>query len=308
MSKSQHIRRNAKTLKEGIAKAEKVRSVQGRRTDGMVSIKPRLIEMRPELFQMREFSFGLRHTDLEHVKKLERLSKIHGELDAPVVIKLGGKWVCVDGHHRLEAYKRAGRKDPITCEWFAGTVQEAVDELIRLNTKDRRNVTQQERLENAWQHVLMGGYSKAEIVELCGVADGSVSAMRRIKKVYDDKNDIRSKLFRKELGFPLEETRWMQARLAFAGVKPKERDDEENAAKLARRLHSRMTNLLSRDPAVTARALTLYDPALPQALTKAWQQTDPRLKDPDDDDEGSSARASRPLPKGWKPGDPLPDP
>ena len=306
MTKQRYVRRTAKALQTGIADAEMSRSVRERLADGMVSIKPSKIKTRPELFQVREFAFGLKHTDKEHVKKLERAIGMVGELDPPVVIKIGGEWVCVDGHHRIEAYAKAGWRQPINCVWFGGTVQEAVIELMRLNSKDRLNVPQRDRLEMAWKLELLGKHSKAEIVKLCGVAEGSVAKMRVIKKLYADKNDIGAKLFRKRLGGILEESSWANARLAYAGVEPTARDDEERAAKLARRLGARMTNLLSREPRITARALTIYDPDLPSALIEAWNEQDPRLGEVDAEEQAPSQQG-RPLPIGWKPGDPLPN-
>jgi len=281
MAKQRYVKRTAKALREGIANAEKYRSVRERPADGVVSVKPFQIKTRPELFQVREFSFGLRQTDNGHVKKLIRAIGMVGELDPPVVIKIGTEWICIDGHHRLEAYAKAGRRDLIKCVWFGGTVKEAVAESMRLNSKDRLNVPQPDRLETAWKLELLGDYSKAEIVTLCGVGEGTVAKMRVIRKLYADKNDSGAKLFRKRLGGPLEESSWANARLVYAGVEPKERDDEEKAATLAKRLNARMTNLLSRDPRITARALAMYDPSLPEALMEAWNEQDPRLEEAD---------------------------
>jgi hypothetical protein len=65
-----------------------------------------------------------------------------GELDPVVVIKLkeyadnpytgersellGRCWIIVDGHHRLEAYRKNKHEKPILCEWFDGTAREAM--------------------------------------------------------------------------------------------------------------------------------------------------------------------------------------
>jgi hypothetical protein len=281
MGKNEYVKRTAKMLKKQMAIAERARSVKNRPADGIVYLKPTSIKMRPELFQVREFSYGLRNVDKGHVTKLERAIGTVGELDPPVVIKLGREWVCVDGHHRIEAYKRAASWKQIKCNWFGGTVREAVDESMLLNSKDRLNVPQPDRMEAAWKRVILDMGSKADIVKLCGVGEGSIAAMRRIKKAYEA-SDAGGELFRKRLSVKLDEATWMNARLTFAGVEAKEIDDEERAAKLARSLHSRMTNLLSRDPGVTARALRLYDPELPRALAEAWAEQDPRLDDTKD--------------------------
>src|SRR6185437_8324462 len=120
---------SAKEFKEALVKAEQQLSTDGRRADpaATVELLPSEIEMRPELFQPREFSFGLKETDPNHVKRLARAVGIQGELDPIVVIKLGKRFVCVDGHHRLAAYEVERWATPIRCEWFGGTVREAVD-------------------------------------------------------------------------------------------------------------------------------------------------------------------------------------
>jgi Recombinase/ParB-like nuclease domain len=46
---------------------------------------------------------------------------IDGELDPVLVIRLGKEWVCVDGHHRIAAYRLRKHKKPIRCEWFTGS-------------------------------------------------------------------------------------------------------------------------------------------------------------------------------------------
>jgi hypothetical protein len=228
------------------------------------------IKLKPELFQPREFSYGFREVDKDHVKKLKRSIDALGELDPIVVVKLGRNWVCVDGHHRLAAYRAAGWHGLIKCEWFGGNVREAMDESMSRNKKDRLNVPQADKLEEAWKRVLLGNWSKSQIVTLCGVGDGTVAFMRRVAAAYQD-DDKFAKEFRRRLGGHLTETSWAQARLAFNGIEPKEIGAETEAAKLAKRISARLTDLLSRDPAITARALMLYDPELPERLMEAWK-------------------------------------
>jgi hypothetical protein len=94
---------SAKELETELAKAGRQLNTKGRPKHATVERHPSEIRMRPELFQPREFSFGLRETDQDHVKKLARIISIQGELDPIAVIKLGAKFVCVDGHDRLAA-------------------------------------------------------------------------------------------------------------------------------------------------------------------------------------------------------------
>ncbi|MCW5701755.1 MAG: ParB-like nuclease domain-containing protein, partial [Bradyrhizobium sp.] len=68
-----------------------------------VNVMPANITTRLELFQPRRFSAGLREVDPKHVKDLATRITRKGDLNPVLVIKLGGCWVVVDGHHRLAA-------------------------------------------------------------------------------------------------------------------------------------------------------------------------------------------------------------
>jgi hypothetical protein len=278
---------NAQKLQEALEKAERQLTRRPEGAGAIVEMHPSEIQVRPELFQPREFSFGLHKTDEDHVKKLARAIGIQGELDPIVVIKLGKRFVCVDGHHRLEAYKSEKWTRTIRCEWFAGSVREAVDESVSRNAKDRLNFLQADRLEQAWKRVLLGWGSKAQIVQLFGVGDGTVAHMRRVMLRGREKSELGNE-FRRQLGLSLMETSWAQAKLVYQGAEATEVDDELRAERLARRINSRLTNLLSRDPKVTARALELYDPKLPKGLTEAWGTPNPIAGIAEGDDAGEA--------------------
>src|SRR5512144_469541 len=99
-----------------------------------VQISLSQITTRPELFQPRGFVNGA--LDKTHVKKLARRIATKGELDPPLVVKIGRKWICVDGHHRIAAYvdqRWQGHYGTVRCHWFAGSVRDAVDESVRRN-------------------------------------------------------------------------------------------------------------------------------------------------------------------------------
>lgn len=266
----------AKARKEALEEAEAI-LVRPKPTNATeLRIAPSRIKTKPVLFQPRELSYGMRNVDPEHVKKLKRAAEIaEGALDPMLVIKLGKDWVCVDGHHRLAAYGEDHAAVP--CEWFAGTVREAVDQSMALNKKDKLPVPQQDRLEEGWKRTLLNQGSKREVRLLCGVSEGTVAQMRRVKE-QAQAQDAGGKLFRERLGAAspkqglqkLMETSWSMAKLMHLGVDDKEVSEELAAARLARRINARLTNTLSRDPEVTARALRLYDPELPEKLMEAW--------------------------------------
>jgi ParB-like nuclease domain len=260
---------NAKVLKDAVTTAEQQLE---RPPDGKaktIKLRPAEITTRPELFQPREFSMGLREVDPRHVKKLRKAARIKGELKDPiVVVKLGGVWTCVDGHHRLEAYRKEKRTEPIKCEWFGGTLREAVDESVARNEVYKLPMGHADRFEAAWKRVLLDWGSKADIVALCGVGEGTVAMMRRVKRRYSEANKWAEE-FRARLGRPLMECSWSTARMAYLMSEPVDTSKEKRAAKLARQLVNRMTDTLSRDPVVTAKALELYDPELVEPLAEA---------------------------------------
>jgi hypothetical protein len=281
----------ARARKEALEEAEALLVRPGPTDATELRIEPRRIRTRPVLFQPREFSYGGHNVDPEHVKKLKRAAEIaEGDLDAMLVIKLGPDWVCVDGHHRLAAYGNGHGAVP--CEWFPGTVGEAVDQSMALNKKDKLAVPQKDRLEEAWKRTLLGHGSKREVRLLCGVSEGVVAHMRRVRETAQAQ-DAGGNLFRERLGASsprqglqkLMDTSWSMAKLQFLGVDQKEITDETLAARLASAIHGRLTNRLSRDPAITARALRLYDPELPEKLMEAWgRPRNPYEAAKDDDD------------------------
>ena len=246
------------------------------------------ITTRTELFQPRGFFSGLHELDMNYVRnKVGREIHIKGELDPVLVIKLGNAWVCVDGHHRLEAYKVNKWKQPITCEWFPGSVRDAVDESIRRNLVVKLEVTQTDRLEEAWRRVVLKWGSKAEIRKLCVVSDGILGKMRRAFAMFTGTDGVAKKL-RQSLGKPLEKARWREVHATYLGIETKEFDEHEAAAKLARSIRSRLHDRLSRKPEVTALALAIYDPTLPEKLRPHFEALGeaPQTDDTDEQELG----------------------
>jgi ParB-like chromosome segregation protein Spo0J len=262
---------SARELELAVVKAER----QLKRPKGpneTVLLMPSEIKTRAELFQVREFSFGMRETDPDHVKTLTHNIGIHGELDPITVIKLGTKYVIVEGHHRLAAYKSAPWIQPIKCMWFPGSVREAIDESMKANAKDRLNVPLADKAEHAWKRTLLGWGSKAEVAKLCGVSESTIAHMRRLVRLAKEDSEEGAQ-FRRSTGGRdgLMDTSWYQAKLAALGLAPERIDEQEQAERLARRMRARLDDLLSRNPKITARAVRLYDPELPKKLTEAWQ-------------------------------------
>jgi ParB-like nuclease domain len=214
------------------------------------------IKTQTELFQPRSFFMGSYELDLGFVTKLKREIGIRGALDPLLVIKLGHQFICLDGHHRLEAYKRLEWKLPITCDWFSGTIRQAVDETIRRNSILKLPMSQPDKLDAAWKRTVLGWGSKAEIKKLCGVSESLIAKMRRVVRRYHEDSDA-GRLFRERLGagLKIEDVPWGHAHAAYHDFDQKEVNQEDAAAKLAKRIHSSFSDYLSLDPEVTALAL-----------------------------------------------------
>ena len=230
-----------------------------------VSIRTSEIKERLELFQPREFSYGARSVDPEWVKELARRMGIQGELDPVLVIRIGKDWVCVDGHHRIAAYRLRNHKKAIKCEWFNGTPAQAVDESIRRNNKDTLPIQPADCREEVWPRVLLDQGSKKEISQACGVGPSTVANMRKAKRRYED-----DPKFAARVGRPLMETSWGIMLLADRDIAEDEDDLDARAARLARTIRNRLSDLLMKDPVVTAHALAKYHKHLPRTLMDVW--------------------------------------
>src|ERR1700733_12866220 len=164
-----------------------------------VEVKPQDSRERLELFQPRRPGWGTRTLDTQHVNNLKRRVTRKGELDPVVVVKFatvnpytgeidGDEWVVVDGHHRLEAYRKAKHTKPIKCQWFPGSVREAMDVSVQRNEKVHLPIDQGDKHEAAWTRTVLDwngtgwSSSKEQVVTLTGCSDGYVGVMRRTFK------------------------------------------------------------------------------------------------------------------------------
>ncbi len=217
-----------------------------------------------------------------------------GELDPILVVKLGRFWVCVDGHHRLEAYSQRKWEGTIKADWFAGTVREAVAESLRRNEVDKLEMSSKDRFEAAWQRTVLGWGSAPEVSLEANVSLRLAYYMQEVRDAYHG-TGLTAASLRSKLG-PLEDNTWGAARSAYLGLDGgEERSLQEKAATLANQLTKKMTNFLSRDPEVTALALKLYDRDLPQPLVGHLKAHVMQVGD--DDDDGDEALELPTVPK-----------
>ncbi len=138
-------------------------------------------------FRLSAGVFQPRHRmDDFHTKDLVKALRREGQLDPILVIQLGKHPYVVDGHHRLEAYRKVKFDGLIPVTYFEGSVQAAILAAGQFNTRAKLQMSNWERQDFAWRLVVMGNASKSEIVKAAGVSDGQVGTMRRVKKILGD--------------------------------------------------------------------------------------------------------------------------
>ena len=131
-----------------------------------------------------------------HVDDLMRAVKSKRVIAPLLVLRIGEKGFLLDGHHRLKAYKEVDAKQRVPCEFFDGTVAQAVLEARRGNSETKLAMSTTQKLDDAWKLVKMvkagaakvGGkveyhFSKAEIVAASDVAKGTVGNMRKALEI-----------------------------------------------------------------------------------------------------------------------------
>lgn len=225
------------------------------------------IGIMPEVFQPRSREDFARYE--AHVQTLMNAAMFASDnvLEAIEVWWSGAQWLVLDGHHRFEAYQRLRKKKKgakrIPVRAFAGSLHEAIMETTRHNTKDKLPMTKEEKVNRAWQMVLIGqDYSKREIAEACTVGTSTISRMRarleELKQLYPDtwEEDIDDLSWKEVMNFD---------------AKPRDFDEdwqEKLAIDWARRLTKTFGNKPANQPETFARALEIHSPHLLKQLSE----------------------------------------
>lgn len=146
-----------------------------------------------ELFQPRDLGTDTGSKE-QHIRTL--MDAIYSEsgnrLDPVVVWWSGLRWFVLDGHHRLEAYKRVNdhgrvKINQIPVKIFEGDLVAAMSEATRLNSKDKLAMTKDDKYNRAWLFVAMDrGLSKREISKICKIGSATVARMRsKLKEIQE---------------------------------------------------------------------------------------------------------------------------
>jgi hypothetical protein len=186
-----------------------------------------------------------------HLSDLASAIGREGMLDPVEVIQIGPQAVLIEGHHRMEAYRRAGITEGIPVVYFKGTVADAVAESGRANTRAKLPMPLRERNDYAWKLVKLGRHSIKETASAANISERQVAIMRKVAKALGD------------AAFGYE--RWMPALQASKGIAPltwepdeiearKEAQAQDYAERLSKAFYTKLTN----NPEIAARALALH--------------------------------------------------
>lgn len=186
-----------------------------------------------------------------HVHELAGIAKSGRMLEALEVIQIGQTAYLVDGHHRMEAYRRAKVVEPVPVTYFAGTIEEAVLESGRANSRAKLTMSNQERQDYAWRLVKMGGYKGAQIIAASSISLRQVAAMRKVLKALGEE------------AFDCDA--WWKARNLAVGKAGLPLSDDELEERLeaqaidyANRMAKTFSTKLAQNPELAARALNIY--------------------------------------------------
>lgn len=143
---------------------------------------------REDVFQTRQFHYT-KARSVQHVKGLTSQLRTKKRLAPIWVWKAGGRFIVLDGHHRLAAYKavaamkKAGK--PLThipVKVFDGSKQAAYDWAVSQNVEDKENMNYDDKMEAGWRRVVVGVDSRKEIAEKSGISQRTASTMRESRK------------------------------------------------------------------------------------------------------------------------------
>lgn len=204
------------------------------------------IETEPDVFQPRG-SQRLNEYHIEELRKALQRSPTK-TLDPVTIIAIGDRNVLVDGHHRIEAYRRERLETAVAIRYFDGSVLDALGAAGRENAKARLGMSKAECSEWAWRLVTMGPgkFTREQIAQASGVSVRTVATMRKRWK---------------GVGKPTPESRprWSEVLSGRAGQQVDYDEQEVRMEEAANRMAERISKAaglgLYRDQKVTAMAL-----------------------------------------------------
>ena len=231
------------------------------------------IKTAPDVFQPRLWGGSEKHVQ-ELSRALSAKSGDMPSLDPILVITIGRQHYCVDGHHRLMAYKASKVAYPVSVEYFQGTIAEAVAASSRANSRDKLPLERAEKLEAAWRLVILGGFSKQQTIDATGVSHGSVASMRKVHAQLKKAFEVGSGWNAVTRPPNPADLTWSEAQRV--GKPEKDRGEEwqdQQVQEWAARLREAFGPKWGKLPDLAARAIEEFSPELPAKLIENWIDT-----------------------------------
>jgi len=249
------------------------------------------IEEESALFQPRLY-VGAEALSAEHVEMLAKALSQAGAADLePITIWwTGRRWVLVDGHRRMEAYRRhsgstrgikAGAQGritiPVLC--LTGSLKDALKTSLQGNSRDKLPMRHEEKGAAAWRMTCVDdGTPKADIAAMCGISERTVANMRSVRKtlIAGGADGKRLKPGR------ISGLSWEDARKRANGETERPDYDSEAvqeawAQEMALRLSNTFKDKLTKAPQVAARAIEIHSPELVRSLVETWMGSIPGM-------------------------------
>jgi len=215
-----------------------------------------------------------------HISNLLKALKTSGGLSFPplTIFWSGEQWLLIDGHHRHEAYFEYQTSQKLSdlivpVEVFKGTLDEAIAEALKGNSRDKLVMTSLEKSEGAWRLTLGTQLSFNQIVKASTRSRSTVTNMRRVMK----------EILKTHTREALLKLSWAEAQMVLKGLDP---DREFNNDRLAELAQQMANNLLAKfgtnfgkNPEVVYEALCIYDSTLLPALMDMYREPEDEVQD-----------------------------
>lgn len=220
------------------------------------------IERIPELFQPRgsdEWRSTAHINGLSSSSTNAKQANETAKMEAVLVFWIGDAWVCLDGHHRLAAISKKRKAGAtIGVEVFSGTVQEAMMESTRRNSRNKLPMNEKDKTERAWQLFMSGAGTHKAIAEACGVAPKTIQRMAQAVKRFGTTDEALERL---------RGLRWWQVReLTNPNPAGQLSLDEMKNGRIQRRAEVLGKAIGDDAPDIVAAALMLRDPDFAKAV------------------------------------------
>jgi hypothetical protein len=216
----------------------------------------------PELFQPRgsdEWRSTAHINGLSSSSTNAKQANDASTMEAVLVFWVGDAWVCLDGHHRLEAISKKRRAGAtIGVEVFGGTVADAMMEATRRNSRNKLSMNEKDKSERAWQLFMSGAGTHKAIAEACGIAPKTIQRMAQALRKYGTTEVAIEQL---------RALRWWQVReLTNPDAAGQLSFDARRDGRIQRKAEVLGKAISDESPDIVAEALMLRDPSFAKAV------------------------------------------